>query len=560
MGTTRSNIPVFRPSTLDVLVVKARFHAGMTVRTELIHTTIHETEYWPHTTTGVIYSPPNPKFLQSNDRHGPRNHPRDNYFSRRYPAFSSKNLPDWPGISVRADDFRRVDERERPSRPASYFSRIRASLPTPKPSESSTTRSFGNFLALDKVRCNEVHMSLDHELRVWLVHQPSSELKVKIRMERFFDVPTAPALFSKIKDEMLRRCSSSGTGIALSAMRYGFFVGMPQLQYIESRYLHRISLTRFFMFISMCQKRVHIGFGPEQALSPEFRALFRGPEFQRRLGIIAIDECRVMSAYPETLFFDSTYKTNMYKVTLLHLIRLVPILKHAPSSQHKNDDVLGNFAALHKLKCFIRDQEGTLVTNAARPFLHRNGVPSVLGNWVIGFDFRTGRPAVPCHTMPEHRQPFCAASISNQHRHGDVVSGLQPHVACPRPALSATASISAWMLTPPTGTGDVEIDKRQHASRSTRSKAYFRRRTSHVVVPGVSMLTCHAQVRLLLPRISPLRPSHSSSSTITPPSAGGPPTTPGPRKPTQMSLARGDTSIGKHQFFPLEPSSRYGTF
>ncbi|KAF2396705.1 hypothetical protein EJ06DRAFT_524646 [Trichodelitschia bisporula] len=46
--------------------------------------------------------------------------------------------------------------------------------------------------------------NLHHELRVWLVKQLSSELKAKIWMERFFDIPTAPALFAKIKNEMLR--------------------------------------------------------------------------------------------------------------------------------------------------------------------------------------------------------------------------------------------------------------------------------------------------------------------------------------------------------------------
>ncbi|KAF2402618.1 hypothetical protein EJ06DRAFT_348263 [Trichodelitschia bisporula] len=73
----------------------------------------------------------------------------------------------------------------------------------------ATCRTWGlwdylqGFEAIDE--SNEEHVSLDHELRVWLMKRLSPQLRSRIGMENFYDIPTAPALFNKIKDEILRR-------------------------------------------------------------------------------------------------------------------------------------------------------------------------------------------------------------------------------------------------------------------------------------------------------------------------------------------------------------------
>jgi superfamily II DNA helicase RecQ len=48
----------------------------------------------------------------------------------------------------------------------------------------------------------------------------------------------------------------------------------------------------------------HVLLGPEQATAPEFRQILQDPNFQRQVGLVAIDECHVLSQWKE---FRSEY-------------------------------------------------------------------------------------------------------------------------------------------------------------------------------------------------------------------------------------------------------------
>src|SRR6266480_4151296 len=43
----------------------------------------------------------------------------------------------------------------------------------------------------------------------------------------------------------------------------------------------------------------HILLRPEQATSPEFHKILQDPHFQQRVGLVAIDECHVLSQWKE---------------------------------------------------------------------------------------------------------------------------------------------------------------------------------------------------------------------------------------------------------------------
>ena len=77
----------YEPTVLDVIVVKAMLNKAIRLPPEIIDTVVDMAEYWPHTSTEMIYTG-RPAIARKNATSG-----AENQFLVSPPSTSNKNIP-----------------------------------------------------------------------------------------------------------------------------------------------------------------------------------------------------------------------------------------------------------------------------------------------------------------------------------------------------------------------------------------------------------------------------------------------------------------------------------
>lgn len=115
----------------------------------------------------------------------------------------------------------------------------------------------------------------------------------------------------------------------------------------------------------------HILLGPEQAVSPRFRRILRDPDFVKRVGIIIIDECHILSVWG----------TFRFSVTLIHELRnILPsrvvmygctatLTEEQERDVKKNGGFRPEDSSLHGLKVFRVDVDRPEIQLVATPIM-----------------------------------------------------------------------------------------------------------------------------------------------------------------------------------------------